>query len=104
MSIKAYVSNVSYYAYSDTSSGTGSVYIKQGTTEIKHDLDEEAIHDIRVVVDRLAQRMKFELSKQIAQLEVLPQLSYQDRAQAIDGEYTSTASPAQPVINDETPF
>ena len=86
MADQSYLSYMNYSQYGATSSGSGSITLKSRNSSHSFDLDEEAIHDMRVLADNLVKRRRCALAQEISKLDVLPAISFEDKSKAIDVE------------------
>lgn len=85
---KSYISNLSFYSYSPTHEGSGSVSIStEGEpTVITIQLDEYAKDEIKAAIDNLLKRQQRKAADFIAAASVRPQLTYEDRSEAYEHE------------------
>jgi hypothetical protein len=84
--MSAYLNQVSYYTYSASSKGSGNITIKDGGNSHSIELDEYAIDELKNLADRQFRRVRQKTIESIAALDILPVLTHQDKADAIDAE------------------
>lgn len=88
---------MSQYSFHSLPSGYITVDDDETNASTMIQLDERAIHEIKLVANGLLERHRQKILTSLEAATVLPAITYEDKTEAVDAEQT-------PIIDDEIPY